>query len=370
MRNLSEPTRKTHEYYMRMALSFAMRGAGNVSPNPRVGCVIVDYSTPEGRAVSHGYHKKYGGPHAEADALDNAREPVAGMTAYVTLEPCCHTGHTPPCCDALIAAGISMVVVGMPDPDPRVSGGGASRLASSGVKIVSSVLEGECRKLNRGFVKRVTEGRPWVTVKAAISLDGNIALAGGESKWITGGPARRSAHLMRSCCDVVMVGAKTAAKDNPSLTVRDTDGRSPMRAVADRDLEISPDARVLEGGCVIFSGPSPDGEKASVLASRGANVIPMSTDERGHIPPGDMLRELAAMGANYLMIEGGAGLISSFVSSGLVDEIALFSAPKLMGQGIGVMGGLSFGRMEDVVTVGRVSVKTVGQSARVADNCS
>jgi diaminohydroxyphosphoribosylaminopyrimidine deaminase/5-amino-6-(5-phosphoribosylamino)uracil reductase len=357
---MAETERGQHEHYMRMALSLAMRGTGSVSPNPRVGCVIVDCSTPGGRVVSCGYHKKYGGPHAEANALGNAAEPVVGMTAYVTLEPCCHTGHTPPCCDALISAGLSRVVIGMPDPDPRVSGGGASRLFSSGVEVISGVLRDECLRINRGFVKRVTEGRPWVTVKAAVSLDGDIALADGSSKWITGAQARRAAHLMRAENDVVLVGARTVIKDDPSLTVRDTDGRSPMKAVVDKNLEIPPMSGLLDGHCLIFAGPSPDEKKLSALSGRGAKVVRMKTDEKGHIPPQDMLAELAAAGLNYVMIEGGAGIASSFLSSGAVDEIAFFASPKLMGRGIHVTDALSFDRMGDVIGVEGISAKKIG----------
>ena len=325
---------RLHEYYMRMALSLARRGTGLVSPNPRVGCVIVDYSLAEARVASFGFHGRYGGPHAETEAIKNALGSVRGMTVYVTLEPCCHTGHTPPCCDALISAGIARVVIGMTDPDPRVSGGGTAKLETAGIEVVSGILEEECRHVNRGFIKRVTEGRPWVTIKAAVSMDGNIALKNGESKWITGPAARRKAHSMRAAGDVVMVGIGTVKADDPELSVRDAEGRSPIKAVVDRDLEISPDARVLRGGeRVIFTSSGARGEHISELSKRGVKVIG-SRIRGGHIPPRKILAELAAMGANYVMIEGGAGLISSFVESGCADEAAFFAAPKLLGDGV------------------------------------
>jgi diaminohydroxyphosphoribosylaminopyrimidine deaminase/5-amino-6-(5-phosphoribosylamino)uracil reductase len=353
---------KVHEYYMRMALSMALRGTGNVSPNPRVGCVIVDYGSRGGRVVSCGYHKKYGGAHAETDALRNAGGSVAGTTAYVSLEPCCHTGHTPPCCDALIKAGVSRVVVGMSDPDPRVSGRGISALASAGIEVIPRVLESECRRVNRGFVMRVTVGRPWVSVKAAVSLDGDIALAGGESKWITGEPARRRAHLMRAENDAVLVGAGTALKDNPMMSVRSTDGVSPLKSVVDRDLKISPEARILNGGnCVIFSGPSPEEKKFSALLSRGAKIVKMKTDAEGHIPPGDILREFASMGVNHLLVEGGAGLISSFVKAGMADEFSLFVSPRIMGDGIGAFKGLSFDLMDGTIRLKDVLFRRTGE---------
>ena len=352
--------RGIHEYYMRMALSFARRGTGYVSPNPRVGCVIVDFTVPGGRVASYGYHKEYGSPHAEANAIETAKEPVAGMTAYVNLEPCYHTGRTPPCCDALISSGISRVVIGMTDPDPRVSRGGASRLAAAGVSIVSPVLEDECLYLNRGFVKRIVKGVPWVTIKAAMSLDGDIALADGRSKWITSAPARRLAHMMRADSDLIMAGSGTIIKDDSLLSVRETDGRSPMKAVVDGNLDISPSAGVLDEACVIFTDASSSAEKASALEKRGARIIRIRTDGKRHIPPVDILRELAAMGVNYVMIEGGAGLISSFLSSGQADEIFLFEAPKLMGNGIGVTRGLSVKSVNEALPVKDIRFKRVG----------
>jgi diaminohydroxyphosphoribosylaminopyrimidine deaminase/5-amino-6-(5-phosphoribosylamino)uracil reductase len=353
---------KIHEYYMRMALSMALRGTGRVSPNPRVGCVIVDYVSRGGKVISCGYHKKYGGAHAETNALNNAGGPVAGMTAYVSLEPCCHTGHTPPCCDALIKAGISRVVTGMSDPDPRVSGRGISAMMSAGTEVITEVLENECRRINRGFVKRVTEGRPWVSVKAALSLDGDIALTNGESKWITGEPARRKAHLMRAENDAVLVGAGTVLRDDPMLSVRDTDGVSPLKSVVDRDLKISPEARILNGGnCVIFSGPSPDEKKFSSLLSRGAKIVKMKTDAEGRIPPGDILREFASMGVNNLLVEGGAGIVSSFVKAGAADEFSLFVSPRIMGKGIGAFGELSFGLMDETIRLKEISFRRTGE---------
>ena len=350
---------RLHEYYMRMALSLARRGTGLVSPNPRVGCVIADYGASEAKVASGGFHGRYGGPHAETEAIRNARGSVRGMTAYVTLEPCCHTGHTPPCCGALISAGIARVVIGMTDPDPRVSGGGTAKLEAAGIDVVSGVLGEECVRLNRGFIKRVTEGRPWVTIKSAVSMDGNIALENGESKWITGPEARRKAHSMRAANDVVLIGIGTVKYDDPELSVRDAEGRSPIKAVVDRDLEISPDARVLRGGdCVIFTSSGSCGEKISELSKRGVRVI-KSRIHNGHIPPEEILGELAAMGANYVLIEGGAGLISSFTASGCVDEAAFFTAPKLLWDGVHVTK-FRIPSMDSAVKVKNLRARAVG----------
>jgi diaminohydroxyphosphoribosylaminopyrimidine deaminase/5-amino-6-(5-phosphoribosylamino)uracil reductase len=344
---------------MRMALSLAHRGIGFVSPNPRVGCVIVDYGAPEPKVASCGFHGRYGSPHAEAEAIKNARASVKGMTVYVTLEPCCHTGHTPPCCDALISAGVARVVMGMTDPDPRVSGGGTAKLKAAGIEVVSGILGEECRRLNRGFIKRVTEGRPWVTIKAAVSIDGNIALGNGESKWITGPEARRKAHSMRAESDVVLVGIGTVTKDDPKLSVRDSEGRSPIKAVVDKDLKIPSDAAVLDGGNrVIFTSSGSRGEKISELSKMGVKVI-KSQAHGGHIPPGKILGELAAMGANYVLIEGGAGLISSFVAAGYADEAAFFMAPKLMGSGLRITK-FQIPSMDLAVKIKNLRVKAVG----------
>jgi diaminohydroxyphosphoribosylaminopyrimidine deaminase/5-amino-6-(5-phosphoribosylamino)uracil reductase len=344
---------------MRMALSFARRGIGRVSPNPRVGCVIVDYASPGGEVVSCGFHKSFGGPHAETEAIKNALRPVRGMTAYVTLEPCCHTGHTPPCCDALISAGITRVVIGMTDPDPRVSGGGTAKLAAAGIEVVPSELEDECRRLNRGFVKRMTKGRPWVTIKAAVSMDGDIALRNGESKWITGIPARRLSHLMRAENDAVMIGIGSALKDDPELSVRDSEGLSPLKVIVDKDLEIPMNARVLKGeGAVVFTSCESRGEKISELLKRGVKVI--KTRGGGRIRPDVILKELAAMGVNYVMLEGGSGLISSFIEDNAADEAAFFTAPKLMGDGMQMARGLRFASMSFAVGVKNVRAKAVG----------
>ncbi|MDR3280617.1 MAG: bifunctional diaminohydroxyphosphoribosylaminopyrimidine deaminase/5-amino-6-(5-phosphoribosylamino)uracil reductase RibD [Synergistaceae bacterium] len=373
MINISASERNRHEYYMRMALSLARRGIGRVSPNPRVGCVIVDYASPDGHVVSRGYHKQYGGPHAEAAALADAGRSVCGCTAYVTLEPCCHTGHTPPCCDALIKAGITRVVAGMADPDPRVSGGGVRALESSGAEVICGVLEDECRRINRGFIKRVNDGRPWVTIKSALSTDGRVALPNGESQWITGVAARRKAHMLRAENDVVMVGIGTVLKDDPKLNVRDTDGKSPMKAIVDRDLA-SPDgaAALMDGERLIFTGRPARQKRAAQLRNAGIKIVELETGEDGHISPSAILNELGAMGMNYLMIEGGAGLVGSFLKSGNVDELSLFIAPKLMGRGMTMTSGLSFSLMDEVVEIKDLDIRRVGEDVwlRGTPSCS
>jgi diaminohydroxyphosphoribosylaminopyrimidine deaminase/5-amino-6-(5-phosphoribosylamino)uracil reductase len=350
-----------HERYMRMALSLAMRGSGYVSPNPRVGCVLVDHESDGGRVIAWGYHRRFGGPHAEAEALGKAGAEASGCTAYVNLEPCCHTGKTPPCSDALIESGVRRAVIGMNDPNPLVSGGGAEALRSAGIEVVSGVLEKECRWMNRGFIRRMTMGRPWVTVKAAVSLDGKIALENGESRWISGDDSRKRAHLMRADNDAVMAGVGTVLADDPMLTVRDTDGRSPLKVIADRNLRTSEDANVMkEGKCVFFTGPHPDEKKAESLIRRGAGVIKQNEDTGAYISMDELLGRLCGMGVNRLLVEGGAELVSSLTKAGLVDEFSLFIAPKILGRGICFSGDISFSYMDETITMREVRVSEIG----------
>lgn len=358
----SLPRNKMHEHYMKMALSFAMRGTGSVSPNPRIGCVIVDYSeTESGRLVSWGYHKRFGGPHAEAEALKKAGKNARGCTVYVNLEPCCHTGKTPPCCNALIEAGVSRVVSGMLDPNPLVRGGGKQALEAAGIEFVNGVLEEDCRWLNRGFIRNMTLGRPWVTAKAAISLDGDMALEDGESKWISGPLSRKRAHLMRAENDAVMVGIGTILQDDPMLTVRDVDGKSPIKVVVDRHLDTPPDAKVLDhGGCVFMTGPSPDEERVNGLLRRGAKVIRQEVDSRERIPIDGILRELNKLGVNNLLLEGGSKLISSFINADAIDEYSLFIAPKVLGRGLRMSDDVVFNHMGETISMKQVRLRRIG----------
>lgn len=358
----SSVKQKQHEHYMRMAISFALRGTGNVSPNPRVGCVIVDYSNlEEGRMISWGYHRRFGGPHAEVEALKKAGDAAKGCTAYVNLEPCCHTGKTPPCYEALLKAGVSTVVVGMSDPNPVVSGGGIDALRNASVEVVTDVLEAECRWLNRGFIRNMTLGRPWVTVKAAISLDGDIALQSGESQWISNSLSRKRSHLMRAENDAVMVGVGTVLRDDPRLTVRDVDGRSPIKVIVDKDLRTPAEAKVLDQGrCIFFTGPSPDEGKADTLARRGARIIRQQKELDDRIPIEGLLNELGGLGVNQLMVEGGSRLICSFIESGAVDEYSLFVAPKVLGNGLNFSGHIAFNHMNETISMKQVRIRRIG----------
>ncbi len=328
------------EYYMRCALELAARGKA-CSPNPRVGCVLVR----EGMIVGRGWHDKCGGPHAEVNAVRDAGDAARGSTAYVSLEPCSHYGKTPPCADLLIERGVSRVVAGMRDPNPKVDGGGLAKLAKAGVSVTTGVLENECRWMNRGFVRRMMLGRPWVTIKTAASLDGKIALENGESKWITGAESRAAVHAMRAESDAVLTGSGTVLADDPQLTVRDAPGRTPLRVILDRRLRTPSRAKILEGGgTVIFTlGSSPRG-RAAELEAAGAKLEYIA--EKGFLAA--VLDKLCRDGVNYLMVEAGAKVTSAFIASGLCDELALFTAPKIMGRGASFADCAWFASMDGV----------------------
>lgn len=349
--------RATHEHFMRMAISLAERGTGAVSPNPRVGCVLVK----EGKVVGWGYHRRFGGPHAEVEALRMAGEEASGATVYVNLEPCSHFGKTPPCALALAAAGVRRVVAGMKDPNPRVNGSGLGSLEAAGIETVSGVLEKECKWLNRGFVRNMTLGRPWVTVKAAMSLDGDIALAGGESRWISGPLSRSKAHLLRSEHDAVLVGVGTVLADDPELTVRLVEGRSPLRVVLDSRLRTPSRAKVVgDGKCLFLAGEDAPVDRQEELESRGAAVRRLPAEGKtGRPSVGQVLAALSAEGVSTLLVEGGSAVISAFVAAGMVDEYSLFVAPVLLGRGIQVTGELSLEHMGQAIALSPARIKRV-----------
>jgi diaminohydroxyphosphoribosylaminopyrimidine deaminase/5-amino-6-(5-phosphoribosylamino)uracil reductase len=349
--------RATHEHFMRMAISLAERGTGTVSPNPRVGCVLVKDS----KVVGWGYHRRYGGPHAEIEALRMAGEEASGSTAYVNLEPCSHYGKTPPCAPRLAEAGVRRVVAGMKDPNPRVNGGGLECLESAGIETVSGVLEKECRWLNRGFVRTMTLGRPWVTVKAAMSLDGDIALAGGESRWISSPLSRSKAHLLRSEHDAVLVGLGTVLADDPELTVRLVEGRSPLRVVLDSRLRTPLTAKVIgDGRCLFLAGENAPAERQAALESKGATVRRLPSEgPAGRPSVGQVLAALSAEGVSMLLVEGGSSVISGFVAAGMVDEYSLFVAPVLLGRGIQVTGEISLDHMGQAIALSPARIKRV-----------
>ena len=312
---------------MARALQLAERGLWTTSPNPRVGCVIVR----AGEIVGEGWHQKAGEPHAEVHALRAAGGRARGATAYVTLEPCSHTGRTPPCAEALIAAGVSRVVAAMTDPNPLVAGKGLAMLQAAGIEVASGLLENEARELNIGFVSRMTRGRPWLRLKVASSLDGKTALNNGLSQWITGPAARLDGQRWRARACAILTGIGTVRDDDPQLNVRDlATPRQPLRVVVDSRLEIPLTARILQGGPVLIAGAVENPEKAALLRSTGAEVL-ILPNAAGKVELIDLLEELGRRGVNEVHAEAGFKLNGSLMREGLVDEVVLYLAPCLLG---------------------------------------
>lgn len=316
---------------MAHALRLAARGLGNVWPNPAVGCVLVK----DGRIVGRGWTQPGGRPHAEVRALQQAGDEASGATAYVTLEPCAHHGHTPPCAEALIAARVARVVTALTDPDPRVSGKGHQMLRAAGIAVTEGVLTAEATRLNAGFLKRVTRGLPLVTLKLAATLDGRIATATGESRWITGPLARRKVHALRMSHDAVMVGSGTALADDPDLTVRDLGAaRQPVRVLVDRLLRHAPDSRLGRTAAAhpvwIMHSPAAPEPRRSAWAATGATLIEVA-ETAGKLDLSAALAALAARGLTRVLSEGGGTLAAALLRAGLVDDLALFSGAALIG---------------------------------------
>lgn len=322
--------------FMRAALALARRGLGNVAPNPAVGCLIVR----DRRIVGRGWTQPGGRPHAETEALRRAGEAARGATAYVTLEPCCHWGRTPPCTDAMIAAGLARAVIAVRDPDPRVNGEGVARLRDAGIAVTEGVLEREAAALNAGFILRVRGGRPLVTLKLATTLDGRIATAGGESRWITGAAARRLAHGLRARHDAILIGSGTALADDPELTVRvpglvPRGHPGPVRIVADGRARLPLTARLVATARTVptwvLTTPGADRHRVAALADCGVTVIAVPPDANGQPEPLAALRALAQRGITRVLVEGGSRLAASLLRAGLVDRLAWFHAPAVLG---------------------------------------
>jgi len=342
------------ERFMKRALALARRGAPWASPNPLVGAVIVR----DGRVIGEGYHRRYGGRHAEIEAIENASEPVRGATMYVTLEPCVHQGKTPPCADRLIAERPARVVVGTADPNPLVSGRGIRLLKRHGIETAVGVLEGPCRDLNEVFFAYIRTRVPFVTLKLAQSIDGRIATSTGDSRWISSEPSRAFAHRLRSRHDAVLVGIGTVLRDDPELTCRHVRGRDPLRVIVDSSLRVPLEARVLQDQgrvkTVVYAAPGHDREKRAALARRGIEV--RVAGRRGRV---DLRRALADLGkrqVSSVLVEGGAGVLTSFIRSGMADRLVAVTAPKIIGSGKESVGDLGITRVDRAVPL---AVRTV-----------
>ncbi len=349
--------------HMKAALALAARGLGRVWPNPAVGCLLVR----DGRVVARGWTQPGGRPHAEAEALARAGAAAEGCTAYVSFEPCAHHGITPPCADALAAAGITRAVVAIADPDPRVDGRGLAALQQAGVSVFSGICRDEAAELNAGFISRIRCKRPLVTLKLATTLDGRIATRTGESRWITGAPARARVYLMRAQSDAVLVGAGTAAADDPELTARlpGLDDRSPVRVVVDGQSRLDP-ASKLAGTADrhpvwLVTASGADVGRKDRLVDRGVEVIEVGRDDAGRVDLRQALAALAGRGITRLLVEGGAMIAASLIGAGLVDRLAWFRAPMLIG-GDGRAAADPFG-LEGLASAPRfhrLTIETVG----------
>jgi diaminohydroxyphosphoribosylaminopyrimidine deaminase/5-amino-6-(5-phosphoribosylamino)uracil reductase len=331
---------KTDEDYMKRALSLARRGMGKTSPNPMVGAIIVKSD----RIFGEGYYRQFGGKHAEVNAINKSVGNIRGATLYVTLEPCCHYGQTPPCTEAVIAAGIGKVVIGMLDPDKRVSGRSVEILREHGIECTIGILEDECRALNEAYIKHRSTGLPFVTVKFAQTLDGRIASSTGHSRWISSPSSRKLGHKLRTRHDAVLVGIGTVAKDNPQLTVRLVSGRNPLRIVLDSSLRIASDALVLteqeKAKTLIAATPDAPRSRSVTLDKMGIEVLTVPPDARGDVDLRQLLKSLGERNVSSILVEGGAETITSFLRLGLADRLVVFTAPRIMGRGVEAVGEL------------------------------
>jgi diaminohydroxyphosphoribosylaminopyrimidine deaminase/5-amino-6-(5-phosphoribosylamino)uracil reductase len=358
---------------MARAIRLAERGLYTAEPNPRVGCVLVR----NGAIVGEGWHRRAGGPHAERIALTAAGELARGATAYVTLEPCCHYGKTPPCTDGLFDAGVTHVVAAMRDPNPLVAGRGLEMLESRGIRVSVGMLEEQARRLNPGFIKRMSQGLPYVRCKLAASLDGRTALASGESRWITSEAARRDVQFLRARSSAIVTGVGTVIADDPSMNVRlapaelpslepDATVRQPLRVVVDSRLRTPPSARILRlPGRTLVACVDSEPARATALEYAGARICDFPAGPGG-VDLESVLRYLSSQEINEVLIEAGPTLAGSAVQAGLVDELVLYLGPHLMGddgRGLFHLPGLE--RMADRIELGIKDLRLVGRDLRV-----
>ncbi len=347
--------------HMSHALALAARGLGRTWPNPAVGCILVK----DGRVIGRGWTQPGGRPHAERMALDQAGPAARGATAYVTLEPCAHHGRTPPCAEALVAAGIARVVSAQTDPDPRVAGRGHAILRAAGIAVTEDVLEPRARALQAGFLKRVTQGLPFTTLKLAATLDGRIATASGESRWITGPAARRRVHLMRLTHDAVLTSSATALADDPDLTARDMGAtHQPLRILLDARLRVPATSRLGQTAARhpvwVLHGPAAPPEARAAWSATGARLVECPATG-AHLDLTATFRTLAAEGLTRILIECGGALAAALIRARLVDELALFQAGCLIGaEGTPVLGPLDLTALADAPRPTLIEATTCG----------
>lgn len=354
----------TPEGLMRKAVRLARRAEGATDPNPMVGALVVHGDS----VLAEGHHRVLGGPHAEVEALRHAGEAARGATLYVTLEPCTHTGRTPPCSEAIVAAGVARVVVGMLDPNPRVSGGGVQALRAAGIEVEVGCAEAECRELNAAWLLWLREGRPRVTLKAAVTLDGWLATRSGDSRWISCAESRRLVARMRSRSGAVLVGPRTLTVDDPRLGVRLPGARQPLRVALDPDLRCGIDARLLStpgGAVLLFAAPDAPAGYQVELESAGAEVVRVRRNPSGRLDLGAVLAELGRRSILSVQVEGGGEVFRELLDSGLADHVCMFVAPVILGGVDGVPFGGRRPGAERIATAWRLADP---QQRRVGDD--
>jgi len=360
----------SHEYFMKKALSLALRAKGRTSPNPLVGAVIVK----NGKVISSGYHKQAGSPHAETQAIDKAGKSARRGTLYITLEPCVHYGRTPPCVDKIIASGIKKVIVGMVDPNPLNNGKGIASLREHGIKVEVGFLGNRLKEINAPFIKYITKKMPFITAKVGQSLDGKIATRTGESKWITSDKARSLVHGLRGEYDAIMVGVNTIIRDNPFLALRNS--KEPIkRIIVDSHLSTPANANVFSrpGEVIIATLKATGGQETENrnLLSRKAKILEVK-DANGEVNLYDLLKKLARLEISNILVEGGGGLIGSLFDCALVDKILFFIAPKIIGgkDSISSVMGRGISRIDKAVKVKDIRIKKIGEDFLIEGRCS
>lgn len=334
--------------FMKRALELAELGRGFVSPNPMVGCVI----TKNGEIVAEGYHEKFGGPHAEVNAISNVEVDLNRCEVYVTLEPCSHYGKTPPCADLLIDKKPDKVIIAMQDPNPQVSGRGVAKLKAAGIGVEIGILELEARELNRTFITNMTEKRSYVTAKFAQTLDGFMAQSDNESKWISGEESRKYVHKLRAEVDGIMVGSGTVRHDDPKLNVRLADGEDPIRIIITSNLDIPLDSQVMtdelaKEKTIVVCNDETDLERIKTVKSMGVTVIVSENIDSVNALRKLMKQLYSEYNLGHILLEGGSGLFSSFYEANLIDEILSFQAPKIIGQGLSPFGKIRTVKLTD-----------------------
>ncbi|HEY9828447.1 MAG TPA: bifunctional diaminohydroxyphosphoribosylaminopyrimidine deaminase/5-amino-6-(5-phosphoribosylamino)uracil reductase RibD [Stenomitos sp.] len=357
---------ETHQFWMQRCLALAHQGLGQTAPNPMVGCVVVQGD----EVVGEGFHPKAGQPHAEVFALRAAGDRAQGATLYVNLEPCNHYGRTPPCSEAVIAAQVARVVVGMVDPDPRVSGGGIERLRAAGIHVLVDVEADACRQLNEAFIYRVTHRQPLGLLKYAMTLDGKIATANGHSAWVSSAEARAYVHRLRSHCDAVIVGTNTVRRDNPQLTSHQTDpaalAHNPLRVVMSRSLQLPEQAKLWEttvAPTVVFTTEDRDPALQASLRNQQVEVIALP-----EVTPKVVMDNLYQRGCSTVLWECGGTLAAQAIAQGCVQKVLAFIAPKLIGgqNALSPVGDLGLMQMTDALQLERITLEAIGQDFLIA----